>query len=459
MPRPHTPRSASPRRPGRRQAPRILAALLLVLALAACGGGESGLAGDAGPEEVSGEFDWKRYDGETLRVVLNQHPWQEAVEPQLGEFEELTGIQVEVESLPEEQFRQRVQVEMTGKSEDLDVFMTNVQNEGAKFARNGWYSDLSQFAEDESLVPPDYDYDDFSDGVLEGHTFDQTLGGIPIQLETQMLFYRKDILEQAGVEVPTTLEELEQVAEEIDEPGGTRAFVARGDAAAAVTQFSTYLYNYGGTWTEEGADSAAFASKEGVEALGYYARMIREYGPKGAVNMSWEEALPLFQQGQVAMYTDASTFLPQVIDEGASKVADTAGFAKMPSGPGGETQTFNGWALGISPFSQKPNASWYFVAWATSPEVVEELTTKGIAGARESVEFGDDYPQDWVTAFTESLPEARAQLPAVGPVPEVRDAIGTAIVEAIQGEPVEPALQSSAEQFNQIVETTGAGDG
>lgn len=455
----------------RRKVSTLGAAVVLTLLLAACGGGETaggppaggtdgaggaGTGTEAAPQ-ATGEFDWMAYEGESLRLVFNQHPWQQAIEPLLGEFTELTGIEVEVESLPEEQFRQRVQVEMTGGSEDLDVFMTSVQNEGANFATNGWYEDLRPYAENSSLTSAEYEFDDLSESILEGHTFDGTLAGIPIQLETQMLFYRTDIFEEAGVEVPTTMEELEQVAQQIDDPSGTRAFVARGAGAAAVTQIATYLFNFGGNWTEEGSTEAAFASPEGVEAFDFYTRMVREYGPEGAVNMSWEEALPLFQQGQVAMYTDASTFLPQVIDAEASAVADTAGFAKMPSGPGGDFQTFNGWALGMSPFSQNKEPAWYFIQWATSPEMTARLTEEGIAGARESVEFGETYPEDWVTAFTESLPTARAQLPQVIPVPEVRDAIGTAVVAGIQGQDVEPAVQSAAEQFNSIVEAAGGG--
>lgn len=433
--------------------------VLLALLLAGCGGGESAAPapgeGDGGgtaegPSEVSGEFDWERYDGETIRVVANQHPWQEAIEPLLGEFTELTGIEVEFESLPEAQFRQRVQVEMTSGSEDLEVFMTNVQNEGATFAANDWYADLRAFAEDDAITSEEYNFDDFSPGVLDGHSFGEVLGGIPIQLETQMLFYRTDIFEEHGVEVPQTMDELEEVAAEIDDPDGTRAFTARGRAAASVTQISTYLFNFGADWTTDDGQ-AAFNTPEGVEAFEFYGRMISEYGPPGAVNNSWEEALPLFQQGEVAMYTDASTFLPQIIDEENSRVADTAGFAKMPAGPGGEFQTFNGWALGISAFTEKANPAWYFVQWATSPEMVERLTAEGIAGARQSVDFGDTYPEDWVTAFSESLDDARAQLPAVQPVAEVRDAIGQAVVESISGEDVEPAVEAAAESFNGIV--------
>ena len=453
------------RRPSR---PALLGIVLaLLLTLTACEQGESAAppagAGDgtdapeATAEAVDGEFDWERYDGESLRLVFNQHPWQEAIEPLIGEFEELTGITTEVESLPEQQFRQRVQVEMTGGSDSLDVFMTNIQNEGQLFSNNGWYTDVSQFTQDEALVAPEYELDDISESVLEGHTFGDTLAGIPIQLETQMLFYRTDLFEEAGVEVPTTMEELEAAAQSLDDPEGVRAFVSRGKGAAAVTQIATYLYNFGGQWTTEEGDepTAAFDTPEGVEAFDFYTRMLREYAPPGTVNMSWEEALPLFQQGQVAMYTDASTFMPNILDESTSEVADTAGFAKMPAGPGGEFQTFNGWALGISAFTEKPNASWYFIQWATSPDIVERLTAEGIAGPRQSVEFGEDYPEDWVQAFTESLGDARPQLPRVEPVPEVRDAIGTAIVSAIQGEDVEPAVEASAQQFNSIVGTRG----
>lgn len=448
-------------------------ALVLILGLAACNGGESAEEGAAEEPEAAepaeeggetaaaqadGEFDWKQFDGEEIRVVLNQHPWQEAIQPKIEEFTELTGIQVEAEALPEQQFRQRVQVEMTGGSSDLDVFMTSVQNEGAKFATNDWYEDLRPYAEDASLTGEEYELADLSESVLEGHTFDGVLAGIPIQLETQMLFYRKDILEEAGVEVPTTLEELEQVAAEIDDPSGTRAFVARGKGASAVTQIATYLFNYGADWTAEGSTEPAFNTPEGIEAFDYYTSLIREYGPDGAANMSWEEALPLFQQGQVAMYTDASTFLPQVQEESTDEVKENVGFAKMPSGPGGDHQTFNGWALGMSPFSENKDAAWYFVQWATSPDMVETLTQEGgIAGARQSVDFGDSFPEDWVTAFTESLPKARPQLPQVIPVPEVRDAIGTAVVAGLQGDDVGPALEDAAEQFTQIVDAAGGG--
>jgi multiple sugar transport system substrate-binding protein len=396
-------------------------------------------------------FDVQKYKGEKIRVLLNQHPWQQAIEPMIPEFEKLTGIKVQVEKLPEEQFRQRVQVELTGGSKDLDVFMTSTLNEAAKFSKNGWYTDLQPFIDDPLQTSADYNFADYGAGVIKGHTFKDKLIGLPIQLETQMLYYRKDLLAKAGLKVPTTMDELLTAALALDDQkGGVRGFIARGKGRAAVTQISTYLYNFGGTWTKDG--KAAFNSPEGLKAFEFYTNLLRRYAPSGTTNMSWEEALPLFQKGQVAMYTDASTFLPKILDGGSPEVVKNIGFAPMPAGPAGSFQSYFGWSLSMSSYSKKQGPAWAFIQWATSPKVVETVTVEGqVAGGRSSVSFGNAFPAEWVKAFTTSLPSARPQLPGVIPVSEVRDVIGAAIIKGIEGGDLKSALDQAAKEFDAIV--------
>lgn len=428
------------------------AALALSLVVAACGG-------DDGADEVAGEvegedFDWERYDGETIRLALNQHPWQEQIEPRIAEFEELTGITVEAESLPEEQFRQRVQTELTAGSDDIDVFMTSSLQEGGRFHQLGWFEDLHPFIENESLTSEEYDFDDFADGTIGDHEYDGELIAMPIQVETNMLFYRRDILEDEGLEVPRTLDDLMDVAEEIDDPNGTRAFTSRGRGAAAVTMMAPFLYAHGIEWTDE-EGMAGFDNDEGRAAFDYFGTLLREHGPSGVVNNSWEENIPLFQQGEVAMLVDASVFMSQLVDPEESTVAEDVGFAPIPEGPGGDAQTFWAWSLAMSAASENQGPAWYFIQWATSPDVVQEIQDEGVTGARESADFGDFYPEDWVEVFESQLPEGRRTTPAVVPVPEVRDAIGEAIVAAIGGEDVDAAVSRAAEEFNRIVESEG----
>ncbi|WP_129590430.1 ABC transporter substrate-binding protein [Cryobacterium aureum] len=411
--------------------------------------------GDASGEEVAtGSFDWKRFDGEEIRFVAGLQPWQAAVEPLIPQFEQKTGIKVNMESLPEDQFRQRLQVELTAGSDDIDVFMSSVQQDGARFAQSGWYEDLKPYIENKSLTAPDYDFGDFSESVVNGHTFDGVLSALPIQLEVQMLYYRKDLLAKAGFDAPpATLDELREMAAAMTDPAdGVYGWAARGKSAAAVTQLTSFLLNYGATYmTEDG--KAAFDSKKGIAAIEEYGSLIRDYGPSGNTNNSWEELLALFQAGSLALWADNSGQAVAVRDAASSKYADQVGFAPMPAGPAGDAQTFFGWAAGISSSSAQKDASWLFLQWLTSPDVVGQLQDQGIAGGRQSVPFGTDVNPEFVTAFQSALSKAQPQLPQVKSVPEVRDAIGAAIVTSIQGGDAAAATKKAAEAFDQIVST------
>ena len=431
----------------------VAVGLASALALSACGGGSSETED---PLSLTGKFDWRRYEGEEIRFVAGKTAWQALIDDaKLKRFEDLTGIHVNMEALPEDQFRQRLQVELTSGSSDIDVFMSSVLQDGRRFHSSGWYEDLTPYVTNPTLTAPDYNFEDFSKSVIEGHSFDGELIGLPVMLETQMLFYRKDILDKHGLEVPKTFAELEKTAKAIDNAGdGVYGFSARGARAAAVTQLSSFLYNHGADYVDE-EGKAAFNTPEGRRAFELYGRLVREYGPPGAANNSWEELLPLFQQGKLALWADNSGQAAQAIDPKNSRVADSVGFAPMPAGPAGSSQTFFSWALAMSSQSEKKGPAWYFIQWATSPEMVEAVQKEGVAGGRQSVPFGPDVPEDFVETFRSSLQKARPQLPPVRSVPEVRDVIGEAIVTSIQGGNLDAALTKAADEFDRIVAAEG----
>ena len=432
---------------------RRLGATLVVLALLAGCSGTDGADEGAG---VSGPFDWKRFSGETVTVLADQNPWQKAIEPLLPEFEQLTGMKVKFEALPEDQFRQRRQVALTGRSASIDLFMSQPVQDGAQFQQQGWYQSLAPYLENLSLTSPDYEYADFSKTLMQGATVDGTLIGIPILLDVEMLYYRKDILAAAGVEVPKTFDELRSVAEKIANRDGVLGYAARGKGGSAVTQMSTILYNFGADWTDSDG-RAAFGSPEGVRAFQFYGSMLRDFAPKGITSMSWEELLPLFNQGRIAIWHDSSSFLSTIVDPKSSvqQVRENIGYAVMPSGPGGGYNATLPWSLSMSSFSNKKVQAWQFIQWATSKDVVTKLQASGVAGGRSSVPFPGDLPEEWVDAFKKDLAVARPKLPTVVPVKEVRDAIGEAIVACINdASGCEAAVRAAADKFDEIVKAS-----
>ena len=91
---------------------RILMVLvvLLVATMAFAGGEGEGEGAGTSPEEVTGEFDRRRYEGETIKLLLNQHPYTDGMLAEVASFEAMTGITVEYDIFPEEEYFNRVTV-------------------------------------------------------------------------------------------------------------------------------------------------------------------------------------------------------------------------------------------------------------------------------------------------------------------------------------------------------------
>ncbi len=58
----------------------------------------------------------KKFDGVSLRVVTANHPWTEALKPMIPEFEQATGMKVNLEQFFEDQLTQKLTVELTAGS-------------------------------------------------------------------------------------------------------------------------------------------------------------------------------------------------------------------------------------------------------------------------------------------------------------------------------------------------------
>ena len=106
------------------------------------------------------------FKGTTLRVVLSNHPWSDAIRPLIPEFEELTGIKVNAESYFEDQLTQKLLVEFASGTSTIDVFMQRPLQEAKQFQKNGWYTDLSTYVDKET----EWDPKDFFPSALLAET-------------------------------------------------------------------------------------------------------------------------------------------------------------------------------------------------------------------------------------------------------------------------------------------------
>src|SRR6267142_1586265 len=365
------------------------------------------------------KFDWQQAKGTQLRVLLNKHPWQGAIEPHLKEFETLTGIKLVAEVYPEDQFRAKVLVELTSGASSIDVFMSMPAQEGLKYVRAGWLQPVDEFLKNPALTAPDYNWNDFLEKTREA-----------------MVIEGKAMTDdgQAGYGI-----------------------VARGKRAAATSQFAAYLHAMGSTWLAPNREPI-FNNEDGIKALDLYGRLLRLYGPPGSENNHWYEASSIFSQGKAAMYTDANSLFPVIEDAQKSKVVGKVGYALFPRGPKGQYgSTVAAWGLAMPKTSQNQKAAWLFMQWATAKEqVLAVQSEKGVLGARESVWKEPKGMAKVPAALRESLTVGSKVgnplwNPPVVAVAECRDAIGAAIVVSIQGGDVRAADNKAATDVKRIM--------
>lgn len=387
-----------------------------------------------------------------IRVLLANHPYGELLKSAIPEFEKATGIKVNAESLQEGQLTTKLTAEFATNSSSVDVFMTRPLQEGKMFYKNGWYEPAAG-----------YDFSDFPKNAMDVVTFGSKTYIVPIVTEWQVLYYRKDLLQQAGVKVPVNFTEFEAAAKKLN-TNGVSGFASRGRGAAAVTQLSTYVYNYGGRYLDKGV--AVFDSKAAVDAIRYYGKMLANYGPQGITSMSWENIMPLFQAGKVAMWTDASVFYGQIVDPANSKIpAENVGIANVPAGPRAQSPFIVvSWGMAVAKQSKNKDAAKQFLTWATSLDLAKRGMISNITAARNApwvdkdvlAKINPGLVETRAFAAKNGFPFDRPYMSAVG---EARDRIGEVIIESITSAGASTNLDRIAKErvakVNELLEDTG----
>lgn len=398
------------------------------------------------PDNTNQAGGGKPFQGKSISLVTANHPWGEAIKPLLPEFEAATGMTVKIESFFEDQLTQKLTVQFTSGSATPDVFMYRPLQEGKLYYKNGWVAPLDDYKNKDA----NYDFNDFSKTSIGSTTVDGKLAGIPIITEQEILYYRKDLLQKAGIAVPKTIDELVAAVKKLHDPKNEMyGFVARGQRSPLITQVSSFLFSEGGDFTS--GNKATVNTPEAVKAFTTYGTLLRDYGPPGVLNMSWPQAIGIFAQGKVAFYTDANSIYGNATDPTKSKIADQVGFAVFPAGKAGsKPYNITSWGLAMNAKAANKDAVWEFIKWATSKDVVLKTQSKGNPGARASVwdmpEGKQGFPADLVPVIIESSKGGvDHDRPVVISVGEARDAVGEIVQKVMSGE---TNIQAVADKAN-----------
>ena len=391
-------------------------------------------------------FDWKKHDGQTLNLLLNNHPWSQAIKDGAGDFTAKTGIKLRVEVFNEEQYRARLNTMLQAKSSDIDVFMSLKFREGAMYDKAGWYANLTPMLNSPASTAPDFNFNDIGEGLRRAETIGGKLVGLPINLEGPLFYWNKEIFKKCNVAEPMFLEELPEAAAKLKAcpaRGDATVWAARGIRGAISYAVSGFVYNSGGDFADPNG-KPSLCNANSIKGAEMYANLLKEYGPPGAANHTFTQVIEMLGQGKLAMTHESSNEFANIMKfPGRDK---DIGIKVLPKGKatGISKPIVFGWGVSVSNFSTKKEPAWYFLQWATSAEMQTKLVKAGVAPPRSSVFNGPEFKawttelpvrESWANSLIEISKTGTAiSYPPTERVVEAREMVGGAIQRVFLGQ-------------------------
>jgi multiple sugar transport system substrate-binding protein len=404
---------------------------------------------------AQGAFDWKKFKGEKIEVFLVKSPRGDLLTKYHKEFEDLTGIIVGSEMVPEQQQRQKAVIEFNSGNPSFDVIALSYHVQKRQFAKNNWLTDLRPMMADKSLAAPDLEFDDFAQGGLNYAVEpDGRVNSLPLNLDPWVIYYNKELFDAKGVAYPKNFAEIVDAAAKLNDPGkGVSGFVARGLKNANVPVWTSFLLGYGGGFIDANGKLMT-DTPEAIEAAKMFQTLLAKYGPPGVAGYNWNESQSLFLQGKAAMWLDGIGFAQPIEDPTKSKVVGKVGYGVMPPGPKKQVSALFGDGQGISPYSKNKGPAWFYVQWASN-KTNQTRMLQAAAGApvrksayvaaQQSSDFKS--PKQWVECMLTSARIAQPGLPIISPVTEFRDTFGIALTNMINGADPAAELKKATAEF------------
>jgi multiple sugar transport system substrate-binding protein len=308
------------------------------------------------------------YEGQTVSVLAVKSSQFEAHEARLAEFEEATGIDVVYDYVPFPNMKEALTTEMVAGG-DYDVVSVMDQ----------WVVSLQQLMAPigPGIEAQGTDLSDFPAAHMRHGMLDGELIGLPVRGHVQLLFYRTDLLEAAGVTPPKTWEEMVTAAKAIQDSSDAAGIAlpyGKLNGQNLMVWMNLLWGNGGDLFDADG--NAAFNSAAGVAATEtYVGYLAEEIVPAGSAVFIEQDAVTSFKQGNSAMLPVWWWVRSQLTDPKQSTLTeDQVGFTALPSVAGADRTTFtNTWIFGVTEQSDSKDAATEFLGWLTDPALERDV--------------------------------------------------------------------------------------
>lgn len=407
----------------------------------------------------------KPYAGTTLDVVFLDRPGYNAIKAMLPDFEQKTGIKVNITTVPyENALGEQVRDFVAGG--DLDMALIDLVWIG-NFAENGWIVPIDDLTKNADITDPDLDLGDFFPLVLNAFGgWNGVVYGLPLDNYSGLLFYNKCMLKDAGFDNPpaTWQDVMDTYGPALTKDGKfAYALQSKRNETQSADSFARFLWPFGGSFLTKEFKSN-LNSPESQAGLKFRQDLMK-YMPPGIVAYDHAEAVNALAQGDVAFITEWSAFYSTLASPDTSKITDCLAVGPEPKGPAGRKPALGGFSLAVATQADDAEkaAGWLFIQWATSKANAETYLRKGGVPARQSVYKLPGIAEEFkfvpalVESWQEGVPEFRPRFAEWPTVTEIVQEWGT---KMMLGEvSIEDGAKTIGEKMEAVLKDAGYYDG
>ena len=315
---------------------------------------------------------------ESVRLLLVADPFGLAIDRYRRELESQIGVGVEIELVGYNDVRRLALSNAASNSQAYDLISFDVV----------W---LGEYVERGVLDPLD---DAFAAGCERNGFLKQALRdcmagdttyGFPIQPHSELLWYRADLFEAAGLGVPQTTTELLAAARRMTDGAAERYGIAwNGARGQALGQTVAHTLAAFGHHVLDDTGRPVLTGPEVAAALGFL-RELLACSPPDVLTMAWDQRIAAFGAGRVAMtYGWGGRAFTVTGMPAGDPAREHVRFAPPPTAPGApHVVPLGTWSLGLAP--GLPDAR-----RERALDVMRRLC--GDDGARELVRYGNGGP-------------------------------------------------------------------
>ncbi len=221
------------------------------------------------------------------------------------------------------------------------------------------------------------DFSNIPADLLRGTTLraDGKVYAVPFATQTVLVYYNKDLFDQAGVTPPETWDEFKQVAEELKAAGITPLANGIADGWTIEVASGAIMPNFYGPefFGEVTSGKTTFEDPRYVAALGRMAELA-PYMPTGFEAVDYATMKALFTSGAAAMFIGGSWEIPAWREAGLN-----FDFMPGPAAEPGGTRMVATWLDGgyaVNAASPNKEAALEFIRFTATPEFAQMLADK-----------------------------------------------------------------------------------